>query len=308
MRVFSTVFFVLSVGSIAFAQTPSPRQSAASAVVQPGSQAPARPAPQPITVETDAREVREQFALLLSKYPPELGRILKMDPTMLANEQYLAQYPAVQQFLSAHPEIVRNPSFYLGFVQFGYDYTRPADPRSRALDIWNSTIESIGIFVIVVFISSMIAWLVKTLLNHRRWLRTAKVQTEVHNKLLDRFAGTNDLLSYVQSPAGRRFLEAAPIPVEAEVERPVAAPLNRILWSVQAGIVLVIGGFGLQYVSRSVIDEVAQGLWTMGVLSTAFGLGFIVAGAFSFIMSRRLGLFEPPVTPRGIERTDSPAS
>jgi hypothetical protein len=79
------------------------------------------------------------------------------------------------------------------------------------------------------------------------------------------------------------------------------------MWSVQAGIVLVIGGFGLQYVSRSVIEEVAQGLWTMGVLATAFGLGFIVAGAFSFIMSRRLGLLEPPAPPRGIERTDSSA-
>jgi hypothetical protein len=306
MRVFSVLFVALSIAGVGFAQTPSSRPSGAQAV-QPAAQAPARPAPQPIAVETDAREVREQFALLLSKYPPELGRILKMDPTMLANEQYLAQYPAVQQFLAAHPEIARNPTFYLGFVQFAYDYTRPTDPRSRALDIWNGTLESIGIFCIVAFISSMIAWLVRTVLNHRRWLRTAKVQTEVHNKLLDRFAGTNELMSYVQSPAGRRFLEAAPIPVEAQAERQVAAPLNRIMWSVQAGIVLVIGGFGLQYVSRSVIEEVAQGLWTMGVLATAFGLGFIVAGAFSFIMSRRLGLLEPPAPPRGIERTDSSA-
>lgn len=273
----------------------------------PAGQAPANPAaPGAFPVEVDARDVRAQFEDLLRRYPPDLGRILKMDPTMLANQQYLAQYPAVQQFLAAHPEISRNPSFYLQFVQLSYDYTRPTDPRSRALEIWNDTIEAVGVFFIVVFISSMIAWLVKTVLNHRRWLRTSRVQTEVHNKLLDRFAGTNELLTYIQTPAGRRFLEAAPIPVEAAADRSVGAPLNRILWSVQAGIVLVIGGIGFQFVSGRVIDEVAQGLWTIGVLATAFGLGFIAAGAFSFIMSRRLGLLEPAPL-RGPERGDSPA-
>jgi hypothetical protein len=294
MRVLTALLLTISLGSVVMAQAPAARQAAP----QPAQGV--QPVPSPsIAFDTDAREVREQFEQLLSKFPPEVGRILKMDPTMMSNEGYLQQYPALQQFLAAHPEIARNPAFYLEFVRQSYDFTRPTDPRSRAIDLWDGVIEGIGVFFVVVFISSMIAWLVKTVLHHRRWLRTSKIQTEVHNKLLDRFAGTNELLSYVQSPAGRRFLEAAPIPVEAATERHVAAPLNRILWSVQAGIVLVIGGFGLQYVSGSILDEVAQGLWTMGVLATAFGAGFIVAGAFSYVMSRRLGLLEPPVPPRG---------
>ena len=315
MRALSVLLLVIGLNSAVLAQTPPTRQGSAAreAAVQdagqsPAAQTPANPAApgQAFPMEVDARDVRAQFEDLLRRYPPDLGRILKMDPTMLANQQYLAQYPAVQQFLAAHPEIIRNPSFYLQFVQLSYDYTRPTDPRSRALEIWNDTIEAIGVFFILVLISSMIAWLVKTVLNHRRWLRTSKVQTEVHNKLLDRFAGTNELLTYVQTPAGRRFLEATPIPVEAAGDRSVGAPLNRILWSVQAGIVLVIGGFGFQFVSGRVIDEVAQGLWTIGVLATTFGLGFIAAGAFSFIMSRRLGLLEPPPV-RSTERGDSPA-
>jgi hypothetical protein len=302
MRVLNALLLIVCFGTVTMAQTAPARQPAT-----PTTVAPTQPvAGQTVILDTDAREVRQQFEQLLSKYPPDLGRILKMDPTMLANQQYLAQYPAVQQFLGAHPEIIRNPSFYLQFVQLAYDYTRPVDPRSRAIEIWNDVVESIGVFFIVVFIASMIAWLVKTLLHHRRWLRTSKVQTDVHNKLLDRFAGTNELLTYVQTPAGQRFLEGAPLSIDAATERPVAAPLNRILWSVQAGIVLVIGGFGFQYVSGSVIDEVAEGLWTMGVLATAFGLGFIAAGAFSFIMSRRLGLLEP-APPRGLERPDTPA-
>jgi hypothetical protein len=306
MRVVNALLLVLCFGSMALAQ-PTPARQPGPPDPSAAAQAPPTPPGRSVALETDARDVRQQFEALLSKYPPELGRILKMDPTMLANQQYLAQYPALQQFLAAHPEITRNPSFYLQFVQLSYDYTRPADPRSSAISLWRDTIEAMSVFVVVVFVASMVAWLVRTMLNHRRWLRTSKVQTEVHNKLLDRFAGTNELLTYVQTPAGRRFLEAAPIPVEASTDRPVGAPLNRIMWSVQAGIILVIGGLGFQYVSRRVIEEVAQGMWTMGVLASAFGLGFIVAGAFSFIMSRRLGLLEPPAPPRSVDRSDSAA-
>lgn len=260
------------------------------------------------SLEIDAREVREHLRDVLTRYPPDVGRILKMDPTMLTNQQYLAQYPALQQFLTAHPEIARNPAFFLEFVRQSSDYTAPVDAQSRAIDMWGDVMEAVGVFAIVAFVSGMFAWLVKTVLNHRRWLRASRIQTEVHNKLLDRFAGTDDLATYVQSAAGRRFLEAAPIPVDAgATEQPIAAPLNRILWSVQAGIVLTVGGLGFQFVSGRVVDEVAQGLWTIGVLATAFGIGFILAGAFSFVMSRRLGLFDAPVTLRDADRSDSPA-
>jgi hypothetical protein len=297
MRVVTTLLLALAFGSGVLAQGP------------PAPPANQPPPLAPAALETDAREVREQLRDILSRYPPDVGRILKMDPTMLSNQAYLAQYPAVHQFLAAHPEIARNPTFYLEFVRQSFDYTQPTDPQSRVIDMWAGMVEGVGVFFIVVFISSMIAWLIRTMLHHRRWLRTSKVQTEVHNKLLDRFAGTNELLTYVQTPAGRRFLEAAPIPVEADTDRPIGAPLTRILWSVQAGIVLTVGGFGFQYVSGRILPEVAEGLWTIGVLATAFGIGFIIAGAFSYVMSRRLGLLDPPAPMvRDVERRDLPVA
>jgi Skp family chaperone for outer membrane proteins len=298
MRAVHALLLVIALSSAAFAQTTPSRQPAEAAAAQTTRSA--------VVLETDAREVRQQLAQLLNKYPPELGRILKMDPTMLSNQQYLAQYPSVQQFLAVHPEVVRNPSFYLDFVRLPSDYTRAEDPQSRAMDMWRTAMEGVFVFAIIIFVASMMAWLVKTILNHRRWLRTSRVQTEVHNKLLERFSGTNELLTYVQTSAGRRFLEAAPIPVEAPAERPVGAAISRILWSVQAGIVLVVGGLGFQYVSGSLLPEVGQGMRTIGVLATAFGLGFVAAGAFSYVMSRRLGLLEP-LPPARDERGDSPA-
>jgi hypothetical protein len=99
-------------------------------------------------------------------------------------------------------------------------------------------------------------------------------------------------MAYMQTPAGRRFLEAAPIPVEA-APRTLGAPLGRILFSIQAGVVLAFGGFGLLYVSGQVIDEVAPGVFALGVLAIAFGAGFVVSAGIAYLLSQRLGLLEP---------------
>src|SRR5205085_2299025 len=91
-----------------------------------------------------------------------------------------------------------------------------------------------------------ISWLARLLVDHRRWLRASKTQTEAQAKLFDRLTSNEDLLTYIQSPAGARFLQAAPMPLEAET-RSVAAPISRILWSVQAGIILAVVGAGMWF-------------------------------------------------------------
>ncbi len=84
-------------------------------------------------------------------------------------------------------------------------------------------------------------WVIRSIIDHRRWLRLSRVQAEVHTKLLDRLTTNEDLLSYIQSPAGRRFLESAPITMDSE-PRATTAPISRIIWSLQAGLVLAALG------------------------------------------------------------------
>ena len=56
---------------------------------------------------------KNQLSQLLERYPPGLRYALAADSTLLANEQYLAPYPALAGFLKAHPEVARDPRFYL---------------------------------------------------------------------------------------------------------------------------------------------------------------------------------------------------
>jgi hypothetical protein len=214
---------------------------------------------------------------------------LRLDPTLLTDATYLQPYPALAAFLAQHPEIAHNPSFF--FSRYQNDNFYRSDPQQRAAELWRSTIEGFTITAVMVAVAGALAWLIKTLIDHRRWTRLSRVQTEVHNKLLDRFTSNEDLLAYIQTPAGRRFLESAPIPTESP--RSIGAPLGRILWSIQAGAVLTIAGLGLQVVSERSIDEVAQPLSAVGIVVLAIGLGFGVSALLAYVLSRRLGLVGP---------------
>jgi hypothetical protein len=249
------------------------------------------PAPRILVTDEDARQTRERFKEVLNRYPPTLGRVLKLDPSLLGNQAYLAPYPGLQAFMKQHPEIAYNAGFFLEHVRINTEYYSPPDERTQALRMWNDVLGGLMFFLVFLVVTGTLVWLVRTLINYRRWHRLSKVQTEAHTKLLDRFASNEDLIAYVQTPAGRRFLESAPITIDTE-PRAMSAPFTRILWSVQAGVVLTAAGLGLQFVSRRVMEEVAQMLFVIGVLVLSLGLGFIVSAAVAYVLSSRLGLFE----------------
>jgi hypothetical protein len=256
----------------------------------------AQPVPVPLPVGQampDAPRVRDDLSSLLDRYPPTLRRAFKLDPNLLTNQSYLASYPALVNFLNAHGEIIRNPAFYLNGLAGNDD--RP-DRDSRILDIWRDTLGDLAGFAAAGIAIGLLTWLIRTVINYRRWLRLVKVQTDVHSKLLDRFTGHDDLLAYIQSPAGSKFLQSSPIALDSGA-RSLGAPLGRILWSVQAGVVLTAAGIGLQFVSARTSDEVSQPLHAMGVLGVALGLGFVAAAAVAYLLSRKLGLIESSATP-----------
>ena len=252
----------------------------------PVAQAQTQTSPLPVRTEQSAEHTREQFYSVLRQYSPSLGQILRLDPTLMTREDYLATYPAVAAFLKQHPEIARNPSYYLNRYSGDYYY----DPSERA---WNNTVEMFGIFLIFLTVAGALAWLVRTAIDYRRWGRLAKVQAEAHTKLLDRFTGNDELLAYVQSPAGSRFLKSSPISLDGG-PRAMGSTAWRILWSMQAGVVLACAGLGLNYVSRRIEPHHAEPVFMFSVLLLSIGIGFFGSAALSYVMSKRLGLLNGP--------------
>jgi hypothetical protein len=256
---------------------------------------PAAATESPITAieQPDAERVREELSGLLDRYPPSLRSVLQTDPSLLGNQSYLATYPALASFLNAHPEAAGNPEFYVG--------TDHGPRRDPAFEMWQNVLAGLAVFLGFGMAVGLVTWLIRTWIDYRRWSRLAKVQTDVHTKLLDRFTGNEDLLAYIQSPAGSKFLESSPITLDAG-PRSVAAPLGRILWSVQAGLVLAAAGIGLRFVSGQVGGDASQPLQVLGVLGIALGLGFVISAIISFVISQRLGLIERAAPATRIER------
>jgi hypothetical protein len=231
----------------------------------------------------NAWNTQQDLWRVMRQYPPAVGEIIQRDPSLLGRADYMSAYPALAAFVEQHPEIIRNPGFYFGTYEF-----RERTTGDRAYSLVEDILGGMAALTAGVMLMSVFIWLVRTIVDHRRWLRASKVQVEMHGKLLDRLTTNEDLLAYAQSPAGSRFLESTPIALDAETRS--TAPVSRIIWSMQAGIVLLALGGGLLYVQRDAIEEVRQAIGVIQAIAASVGAGLIVSALAAYVVSGRLGI------------------
>jgi hypothetical protein len=270
------VFGLFSASVSVFAQQPR---------VPPQAEVPQVPAQVFVERET-AEATRARLQELLQQHPPAVGEILRRDPT-LANGEYLAPYPALLAFLQQHPEVTRNPSYFFG----SYDFRQP-QPRDRSMEMFQMVMAGLGITLFVTAVLSTFVWIVRSVIDQRRWQKLTRTQADVHTKLLDRLTNNEDLLAYIQTSAGRKFLESAPIAVDGE-PKPYNAPVSRILWSMQAGVVLASLGIGFWITQSRFPEDMGEGFFIIGTLVTALGVGFAVSAIVAYVISLRFGLLAP---------------
>jgi hypothetical protein len=239
---------------------------------------------------------REQLLALL-RMSPTLTQVVEVDPSLLADQEYVSRAnPQLAQFLTQHPEVARNPDFYL----FGDFSTRNGryveslrrrgnDDESKSDRIRREYLSDVMDSLTFIGIGGALLWLIRLFLQSRRWSRLFRLQSEVHNKLIDRFANNQEVLHYMETEPGRRFLEAAPIPIEFEQNQRTPGGLSRILGPLQLGIVLTLLGAGLLILQRS-LPDIAAPLLIFGMVTLMPGLGFIISALITWRMSVRLGL------------------
>lgn len=255
-------------------------------------QAPAGPAqtsPGMFISETrDARETRDRLNDIFNQHPPSVRDVLRIDPTLMYRPDYMANYPVLAAFLEQHPEIAHNPAYFVGERRYDEQNNNPQIEAVRAM---RNAVEFAGIALIVMTITTGIVFLVRTVVEHWRWQRAMKAQNELNSKLIDRFASSEDLLAYIQSPQGKALTEGPVLPQAAP--RAIGAPLSRIFWSLQSGIVLGALGGGLMVVSGTTDQiEVTTFLRGVGIVVLMIGLGFAVSAVVSYLLSQRLGLVQ----------------
>jgi hypothetical protein len=301
----------LMVASILVLPAANAARSQPNAAARPNAAAAARPAAvatPAVPSDDDLANTREQLVALL-RMTPTLTQVLEIDPTLLTNQEYIStSNPQLAQFLAQHPEVVRNPDFYL-FASFRTPSGRFINGLHRHVgdsrnDQRNDDADSRRRFLLnlaqvpaILTVFGMFVWLIRIFLENRRWARVFRMQSEVHSKLLDRFGSSEELLQYMNTEPGKRFLEAAPIPMEFAPDQRLPGGLARVLGPLQIGVVLTLLGAGLLLLHRSrSLVEISSALLVFGMVALMPGIGFIISALISWRISAHLGLLPQRTT------------
>jgi hypothetical protein len=239
----------------------------------------------PVPKVLDAKGTKKALNGVFQLYPPSLRQVLQLDSSLLSNKAYLAAYPKLAEFLEANPVIARDPAFFIGVA-------KPASSSTTRVTTSPTVIyrdlDSIAFSMFALGVIGGIAWLVHATIQHQKWLRLSKGHADAQAKILERFTSNEDLLNFIQTPAGRQFLESSSMP---EQSKAVSAPISQILWSVQIGLVLFAGGIGLNFVSADEMGELTSGIFRIvSTLVIALGAGFVLSGISSYMLSKKFGL------------------
>ncbi len=274
---------------------------------KPASSSQEAAASQPVESEKELDATQEQLVKLL-RVSPTLTEVVARDPSLLSNQEYVSRNnPELAKFLQSHPEIARNPDFYL-FTNLNRDQGEPSEalerkvwpdlPRAQRQDSAMRDFMSDAVpFMVFICVLSALLWLIHVVLENRRWSKIFKLQSEVHGKVMDKFASSQELMTYMNTDVGKRFLEAAPIPVGFERNQPVPSPVARVLTPLQIGVVMTLLGIGFFFLSHS-LPEDATPMLVVGVVLLMPGLGFIISAGITWILARHLGLMPQNNEPR----------
>jgi len=278
---------------------------------------PAAPATAPVSTEKDFAASQDQLIKLL-RLSPTLTSVVAHDPSLLADKEYVSRNnPQLAQFLAAHPEIARNPEFYLFTHNDGRggrrdqalqravwpEMIQPANEPWHGRPATEEFISDLPPILGFVCLFGALIWLIRTFLENRRWSRVFKLQSEVHGRLIDKFGSSQELVAYMETEAGKRFLEAAPIPLSFEPEQRVPNAVARVLTPLQIGIVLTLAGAGgifLRHFNVTSLTEyrMQTPALVLGMLALMIGLGFIISAGVTWVLAVRLGLMpEKPKAP-----------
>ena len=248
--------------------------------------------------EQEVADTQNQLLKLL-RLSPTLTTVVAHDPSLLGDQQYVQRNnPELAQFLTAHPDVAQNPDFYLFSNLDPHDGRRDraleravwpefGEPQrqSSAAEVVNQAGPPLGFICFFL----VVAWIVRVFVDSRRWNRAFKLQSDVHARLIDKFTTSQELAAYMETEAGRKFLEGVPIQTGIETGQRMPNAVARVLTPLQIGIVMALLGAGLLAL-RHAGPDTYEPMLVLGMIVLMPGIGFILSAGVTWALARRLGM------------------
>jgi len=148
--------------------------------------------------------------------------------------------------------------------------------EDRAVLMLMPLVASVGFFALV-------AWIVFAFVDGKRRREQLKATSEFNAKFLEKMGSTAEFGAFLETEGGKRFMKSI------TVDGPSAK--TRMLGSTQTGIVCTSVGIAM-LILGGIFYYLRDGLWVIGGIVAACGIGFIVSTAASYRLSKALGLLE----------------
>lgn len=145
--------------------------------------------------------------------------------------------------------------------------------------------DNLTVTIVLSTCACVLGWAIWVVAVNIRRSRASKQIADLHSRLLDRFAASQELIAFLEGESGRRYFDA--------LQTEGHDPFSRILNGVQLGVVLTLLGLSLLLV-RTGEDgrELKNVLLLLGIPGVALGLGFLISSAVSHRLSKSWGLFD----------------
>lgn len=136
-------------------------------------------------------------------------------------------------------------------------------------------------------------WIVWVIATNVRIARVSRSHGSTQTDLVEKLASSQELMGFLQTEAGQRLFAEAP-----KIERR-KNPIDRILTSVQTGIVFAAIGAALAGLSM-IVPLASSTFIAFGSLAGALGCGLMLSAFVSYRISKSMELIE-----RTNDRADS---
>ncbi len=154
--------------------------------------------------------------------------------------------------------------------------------------------EDLAPIIIGIAFTFAAAWVITVVIKAFKERSILRTRADLYNRLLDKFGSANEFVEYLESETGRQFVE--------EINVQGAAPTNRILGSIQKGVILLLAGFGF-IVLGNIFDTSLGGdlfivLTVSGTVALMLGIGFLISTGITYRLSKSWGLLTVEEKPK----------
>ena len=150
--------------------------------------------------------------------------------------------------------------------------------------------DKLAILILLISLMTALYLIIVAGFSGRKASALIRARAELQSKLLDRLGTGREVVDFCQTQGGKQFMEALCLsPLDSPAASKGSLP-DRILGSVQKGIILTLLGLGFLLLAEKFQRDAGDLFMVIGTVGLSLGIGFLLSAGASYRLSRSMGI------------------